>query len=55
MSHLKEQLTKAKQSHMTEEMKMKIREHSNIVAKCHKELRELEAEREDLKAHIEKN
>lgn len=55
MGHLKEQLIKAKQSDMTEEMRMKIREHSNIVSKCHRELRDLEAEREDLKAHIEKN
>jgi hypothetical protein len=52
MSHLKDQVVKAKQSSMTEEMRMKIREHSNIVAKCHKEFRELEAEREDIKAHI---
>jgi uncharacterized coiled-coil DUF342 family protein len=52
MGHLKEQLAKAKQSDMTEEMRMKIREHSNIVSKCHRELRQLEADREDLRSLI---
>lgn len=55
MGHLKEQVAKAKQSDMTEEMRMKIKEHSNIVSKCHRELRQLESDREDLRSLIEKN
>lgn len=34
MGHLKETVLRAKQSDMTEEMKLKIQEHTNIVMKC---------------------
>lgn len=34
MSHLKDQLAKAKHNGMTEEMKLKIKEHQNAAMKC---------------------
>lgn len=55
MGHLKETVLRAKQSDMTEEMKLKIQEHTNIVMKCEREFREMETKREELKATIQKN
>ena len=55
MSHLKEQLAKAKHNGMTEEMKLKVKEHHNAAMKCDKEKQGLEEEKANLKAVIEKN
>lgn len=40
---------------MTEEMKLKIQERTNIVVQIQKEFRQLEKERENIKAQIHKN
>ena len=55
MNHLKEQLAKAKHNGMTEEMKLKVKEHHNAAMKCEKEKEMLEEEKANLKAVIEKN
>lgn len=55
MGHLKESVLRAKQSDLTEEMKLKIQEHANILMKCEREARETETKREELRATIEQN
>ena len=41
MGHLKETVLRAKQSDMTEEMRLKIQEYCNIVMKCEREFKEM--------------